>query len=113
MHEYNSDMRGVVLETSMLYCKHIEQGQTDLYLRYRWQTSFGHIASMHGHTILTRDDGWLSHHISISIPLYFYFLFFILYSVRITLTLKHGRWMKPIRWCRDGKFEHYCPLAII
>ena len=34
------------------------------------------------HTILIGDDGWLSHHISISIPLY---------SVRITL--KDGRWI--------------------
>ncbi len=50
----------------MLYFIHIEQGQTDLDLRYRWQTSFGHIASVHGHTILIGDDGWLSHHISIS-----------------------------------------------
>ena len=28
-----------------------------------------------------------------------------LYSVRITF--KVGRWMKPIRWYRDGKSEHY------
>ena len=39
---------------------------------------------------------------SISIPLY---------SVRITL--KVGRWMKPIRRYRDGKFEHYWPFDII
>ena len=39
---------------------------------------------------------------SISIPLY---------SVRITF--KDGRWMKPIRRCRDGKSEHYWPLDII
>ena len=62
---------------------HIEQGQTNLNLRYQWQASFGHIASVHGHTIQIGDDGRLSHHISIP-----------LYSVRITL--KHGRWMKPI-----------------
>ena len=91
----------------MLYCIHIKQGQTDLNLRYRWQTSFGHIASVHGHTILIGDDGWLSHHISISIPLY------ILYCVRVTLTLKDGRWMRRIRWSKDGKFEHYWPLDII
>ena len=56
-----------------IYCIYIEQGQTDLNLRYRWKASFGHIASMHGHTIQIGDDGWLSHHISIP-----------LYSVRIT-----------------------------
>ena len=67
------------LETSMLYCIHIEQGQTNLNLRYQWQTSFGHIASMHGHTILIGDDGWLSHHISISIPLYIYYIYFIFF----------------------------------
>jgi hypothetical protein len=84
----------------MLYCINIEQGQTDLNLRYRWQASFGHIASVHGHTIQIGDDGWLSHHISIP-----------LYSVRITL--KDGGWMKPIRRCRDGKSKHYWPLDII
>ena len=65
---------------SMLYCIHIEQGQTDLNLRYRRQTSFGHVASVHGHTILIGDDGRLLHHISISIPLYIYYIlyFFIL-----------------------------------
>ena len=50
-------------------------------------------------------------HIYIYTPIY-YILYF-LYSVRITLTLKDGRWMRPIRWCRDGKFEHYWPLDII
>ena len=55
---------------------------------------------MHGHTILIGDDGWLSHHISISTPLYISYYIF-LYSVRITLTLKDGRWMTPIRWCRE------------
>ena len=64
----------------MLQCIHIEQGQIGLNLRYRWQTSFGHIASVQGQTILIGDDGWLSHHISISIPLYIYYIlyFFIL-----------------------------------
>ena len=42
---------------------------------------------------------------------YLYIIF--VYSVRITLTLKDGRWMRSIRWCRDGKFEHYWPLDII
>ena len=97
----------------MLQCIHIEQGQIGLNMRYRWQTSFGHIASVHGHTILIGDDGWLSHHISISIPLYIYYILYFLYSVRITLTLKDGHWMRPIRWCRAGKFEHYWPLDII
>ena len=60
-----------------VYCIHIEQGQTDLNLRYRWQTSFGHIASVHGHTIIIGDDGWLSHHIAISIPLYILYIFYI------------------------------------
>ena len=73
----------------MLYCIHVEQGQTDLYLRCQWQTSFGHIASVHGHTILIGDDGWLSHHISIYTPIY-YILYF-LYSVQITL-IKFERW---------------------
>ena len=46
---------------------------------HQWQTSFGHVTSVHGHTILIGDDGRLSHHISISIPLYIlYFIFFIL-----------------------------------
>ena len=97
----------------MLQCIHIEQGRIGLNLRYRWQTLFGHIASVHGQTILIGDDGWLSHHISISIPLYIYYILYFLYSVRITLTLKDGRWMRPIRWCRAGKFEHYWPLDII
>ena len=69
-------------------------------MRYRWQTLFGHTASVHGHTIQIADDGWLSHHISISIPLYI-IIYIFLYSVRITLTLKDGRWMKPTmvqRW---------------
>ena len=69
--------------TSMIYCVHIEQGWTDLNLRYGWQASFGHIASKNGHTIQIGDDGRPSHHISIP-----------LYSVRITL--KYSRWMKPI-----------------
>ena len=100
------------LETSMLQCIHIKQGQTDLNLRYRWQTSFGHIASVRGHTILIGDDGRLLHHISISIPLYvLYFLF--LYSAQINLTLKDGHWMRQTRWSKDGKFEHYWPLDII
>ena len=73
----------------MLYCIHIEQGETDLNLRYRWQASFGHIASMHGHTIQIGDDGWLSHHISISIPLYILsFIFFILCAGNFNF----GRW---------------------
>jgi hypothetical protein len=68
-------------ENDILYthCIHIVHGQTDLNLRYRWQTSFGHIASVHGHTILIGDDGWLSHHISISITLYI--IFYIFYIV--------------------------------
>ena len=99
-------------ETSMLQCIHIEQGQIGLNLRYRWQTSFSHIASVHGQTILIGDDGWLSHHISISIPPIYYILYF-LYSLRITLTLKDGRWMRRIRWSKDGKFEHYWLLDII
>src|SRR6266496_5661623 len=41
------------------------------------------------------------------------YILYFLYSVRITLTLKDGRWMKPIRQCRDGKFKHYWPLDII
>ena len=58
-------------------CIHIEQGETDLSLRYRSQTPFGHIASVHGHTILIGDDGLLSHHISISIPPYIYIIIYI------------------------------------
>ena len=34
-----------------------------------------------------------------------------IYSVRITM--KVARWMKPIRWYRDGKSEHYWLLDII
>ena len=41
----------------------------------------------------------------------FYALSIPLYSVRITL--KDGRWMRRIRWSKDGKFEHYWPLDII
>ena len=69
-----TEICAVWFQTSMLCCIHIEQGQTDLNLRYRWQTSFDHVASMHGQTILIGDDEWLSHHIYISIPLYIYYI---------------------------------------
>ena len=44
MHEYNGDMRGVVLD--ILYYIYIKQAQIHLNLRYRWLASFDHIASM-------------------------------------------------------------------
>ena len=51
-------------------------------------------------------------HIYIYTPIYIIFYIF-LYCVRVTLTLKDGRWMRWIRWSKDGKFEHYWPLDII
>ena len=61
-------------------------------LRYRWQTSFGHVASVHGHTILIGDDGRLSHHISISIPLYIYIFFFYIFFILCAGNFNFERW---------------------
>ena len=44
---------------------------------------------------------------------YIYIYIIFLYCVRVTLTLKDGRWMRRIRWSKDGKFEHYQSLGII
>ena len=46
-------------------------------------------------------------------PYIYIILYIFLYCVRVTLTLKDGRWMRRIRWSKDGKFEHYWPLDII
>ena len=92
---------------------HIEQGQIDFNLRNRWQTSFGHIASVHGHSILIGDDGGFRTHIYIYTPIYIYYILYFLYCVRVTLTLKDGRCMRQIRWSKDGKFEHYWLLDFI
>ena len=43
-------------------------------------------------------------HIYIYTPIYIIYYIF-LYCVRVTLTLKDGRWMKPIRRCKDGKIR--------
>ena len=51
-------------------------------------------------------------HIYIYTPIYIIYYIF-LYCVCVTLTLKDGRWMRRIRWSKDGKFEHYWPLDII
>ena len=50
------------------------------------------LASMHGHTILVGDDGWLSHHISISIPLYIYILYYIYIFLLCAGNFNFERW---------------------
>ena len=51
-----------------------------------------HIASVHGHTILIGDDGWLSHHISISIPLYIYYIYILYFVILCAGNFNFERW---------------------
>ena len=112
MHEYNGDLRGVVWKRACCNVYTLNK------VRLVWiEILMADIVWPHCIRSWTHYSNWrwwvaFASHIYIYTPIYIIFYIF-LYCVRVTLTLKDGRWMRQIRWCRDGKFEHNWPLYII
>ena len=112
MHEYNGDLRGVVWKRACCNVYTLNKVR----LIWIWDTDGRHHLTT-SHRAWTHYYNWrwwaaFASHIYIYTPIYI-ILYIFLYCVRVTLTLKDGRWMRRIRWSKDGKFEHYWPLDII
>ena len=110
MHEYNGDLRGVVWKRACCNVTHWTRSDW-----FEFEIPMADIVWPHCIRAWTHYSNWrwwvaFASHIYIYTPIYIIFYNF-LYSVRITL--KDGRWMRQIRWCRAGKFEHYWSLDTI